>query len=159
MTEKEIKLPHQGLNILIRRTTKRFTLEQLSEKVGISKQRLSEIEKLDIIDDAILDRIAKGLDTDINWFKNYDPINEVDTYIDHSTNTSTASENAQQNNMTGGNNTTVNYPIDEGIKLIDRALALQKELHEKEILLLKDNFELRLKIALLEQEKELMNRK
>lgn len=47
--------------------------------MGFTPQWLSKVEEMRTIDDQLLDKIAKALDTDVNWFKMHD-IDTIPTY-------------------------------------------------------------------------------
>lgn len=148
-TVKEKKI-HQGGNVRRRRNDKGYTQEYMSEMTGIPLRKFTEIESSEEIDDKTLDKIAKVLDTDINWFKSFDPINDVAVYNNHAASTNTSTETSTQNNNQG--DVTIYYPIDEVIKVTDKALALQKDRYESETVLLKQLHEKELRITLLEKE-------
>lgn len=143
--EKQI---HQGRNVSIRRNHKGLSQEALSMMLAIDPRKLSAIEKQPIVEDKILNQIAEKLDTDINWFKTYDP-DSIPSYgikIDADQNNDSAMSMMQK-----GDYTYINNPVDEIIKATNKALAIQDASHKKEIELMNTIFELRLEIELLKQ--------
>lgn len=148
MEEIKEKQIHQGRNIGIRRNHKGLSQEALSMMLKIDPRKLSAIEKQPIVEDSVLNQIAEKLDTDINWFKTYDP-DSIPSYnfnIDTNTNNDSAMANVVK-----GDYTYINNPIDDLIKVTDKALAIQEASHKKEIELMNAVFELRLENELLKQ--------
>lgn len=152
MTETELGQVHQGLNIRIRRTAKGITQDALALLLGTKSQRISEIEQMSVIDDKILGNIAKALDTDVKWFKTYNPL-DVKGYVNLSTNNNTSTDTSTQENIQQQHiDTQIINPVDAVIEMMnvafDRERALLKEIAEKDK-----------KIALLEQEMKFNGKK
>lgn len=150
MEEIKEKQIHQGRNIGIRRNHKGLSQEALSMMLKIDPRKLSAIEKQPIVEDSVLNQIAEKLDTDINWFKTYDP-DSIPCYvftIDTNTNNDSPMANA---NLQKGDITYINNPVDDLMKVTDKALAIQEASHKKEIELMNANFALKLENELLKQ--------
>lgn len=149
MEEIKEKQIHQGRNIGIRRNHKGLSQEALSMMLKIDPRKLSAIEKQPIVEDSVLNQIAEKLDTDINWFKTYDP-DSIPCYginIDADSNNDSAMSMANVK----GDYTYINNPVDELIKATNKALAIQEASHKKEIELMNANFALKLENELLKQ--------
>ena len=150
MEEIKEKQIHQGRNVSIRRNHKGLSQEALSMMLKIDPRKLSAIEKQPIVEDSVLNQIAEKLDTDINWFKTYDP-DSIPSYginIDADSNNDSAMANT---NVAKGDYTYINNPVDDLMKVTDKALAIQEASHKKEIELMNANFALKLENELLKQ--------
>lgn len=150
---------HQGVNVRIRRVTRRLTQNDLAEVLGFTPQRLSDVEKMKVIESSLLDKIAKALDTDVEWFKTYDPENDIKAYVDNSTNTISDNQNVIGNNSNVKSETINNYPVEEIIKVTNEALALQDKHYKQQLALVRELAEKEKEIALLKLEIELTNKK
>lgn len=158
ITDKKI---HQGTNVKIRRTVKNYTQEYLAELIGISQKNLSDIEKQSTIDDEMLNKIAKALDTDVQWFKLNDPDNvgryNITTITNNSSETSSPTYQGQFGNAE--TSTIINNSLHEMMKVTEKALAMQRKNFEREMELKEEIFKLKLENILLKQDDVSLKRK
>ena len=163
MVETNEKTINQGLNVRLRRTSKMMSQSDLSDLMNISAQKLSNIEKKTVIDDETLNLIAEKLDTDVNWFKTFDPnglegygsTNITNTFSPNDSPQTVAPTDSAQVQEQFGSNTIIKNPIKELMELTQIAVAKIEEHHKKEIEMKEKIFALQLENALLKQKNEL----
>ena len=121
--ENETKQPlkHQGRKVMKIRELLGVTQETLAEKLGISQQAISSIEQKDIVEEAMLGRIAKALGVTPEAIKNLDENAVVYNIV-----TNNGSVNGLQNY-----NCTFN-PLDKLMESIEEIKNLYEKLLKSE---------------------------
>lgn len=122
----EKKKPHHGDNLVIARKWKKMTQYDVAEKVGLHQTEISTMEKQEVIDGDLLDRIAKAMDIPLNFFTDFD-LEEAARNIT-TNNNNTLNDNAAETNNTAAeiNEQTITYnynPLDKVTDLYERMLA------------------------------------
>lgn len=95
VAEKKKKV-HHGRNIRIVRTSQNVTQEDLAFRLNLSQSKVSALELDEVIEDAVLDKFATALNVPVNFLKNFEPeevINSYNVYDNEITMTQT--ENSQ----------------------------------------------------------------
>ncbi len=145
---------HHGDNLVLARKWKKMTQSDVADKVGLHQTEISTLEKQEIIDEVLLERIAKAMEIPVSFFTDFDMGEQIKTYINNSTNT-------QDNNFAENSHDTVNqnisdqynyYTGEDMSEVSDKILKIQKELLEDKHALDKEN-------ALLKQELEFLKNK
>lgn len=94
--------------------------EDLADKLGLSQQAISKLEQKEVIEEDVLEKIAKALNVSIEVIRNFDE---------------TAALNIISNSFTSNDNSTLNAinhqcsfnPIDKVVELYERMLQNEKE--------------------------------
>lgn len=121
-----------GDNLTIARKWKKITQLDLAEKVGLHQTEISTLEKQDVIDIVILERIAKAMDIPVDFFTGFDMEEAAKSYNNTNTNHITAAENSsewvnsantieEQNNI--NEQQVTYYPLDDVKNLYERLLS------------------------------------
>jgi len=126
MTEKKV---HQGRNIKRFREMLGIKQEALAFELGEdwSQKKISMLEQKELIENDILDQVAKILKVPVQAIENFDE----DSVINIVTNTfSDFKDNAVASPVAMNYNCTFN-PLDKMVELYERMLEQQKEMIEK----------------------------
>lgn len=79
VAEKKKKV-HHGRNIRIVRTSQNVTQEDLAFRLNLSQSKVSALELDEVIEDAVLDRFATALNVPVNFLKNFEPEEVINSY-------------------------------------------------------------------------------
>ena len=79
VAEKKKKV-HHGRNIRIVRTSQNVTQEDLAFRLNLSQSKVSALELDEVIEDAILDKFATALNVPVNFLKNFEPEEAINSY-------------------------------------------------------------------------------
>ena len=158
------KIIHQGRNVKIVRQSRGMYQKELAERLNKEQSEMSRIESLEIIGDELLNQIALVLEVPIDFLKNFDLIENADTYNNTQTNnTINSAENSQDmlNQIQGEQENIVNnnFPLADYKELTEKTMAVQEEYHQKEMQLLEEKYALDKENALLKQELEFLKNK
>ena len=95
VAEKKKKV-HHGRNIRIVRTSQNVTQEDLAFRLNLSQSKVSALELDEVIEDAVLDRFATALNVPVNFLKNFEPEEVINSYnVYENEITMTQAENSQ----------------------------------------------------------------
>jgi len=137
--------PHHGQNIFAARRWKNIDQYALAEKVNVSQPKISEWEHTEKLDDEILDRIAKALDVDFDFLKNFVPESVTKSYnIQSNEFTVNSAEKSEGKIMqTAGEQINDNREETNVINPLDKVTELYEELRkqDKEIMRLRMKYE------------------
>lgn len=93
--EKKKKV-HHGRNIRIVRTSQNVTQEDLAFRLNLSQSKVSALELDEVIEDAVLDKFATALNVPVNFLKNFEPEEVINSYnVYENEITMTQTENSQ----------------------------------------------------------------
>jgi len=131
---------HHGYNIKKIRGLIDMSQIDLAERLGMDPTQLNRIERKEIIEDEILDRIAAEMGVSTEFIKNYDHETTVTTII----NNNTFNDESDMNKAINGNNSQGSSPTNTVEN--NNPLDTVKEVYEK-LLAEKDK-----RIAMLEKQ-------
>lgn len=95
VAEKKKKV-HHGRNIRIVRTSQNVTQEDLAFRLNLSQSKVSALELDEVIEDAVLDKFATALNVPVNFLKNFEPEEVINSYnVYENEITMTQTENSQ----------------------------------------------------------------
>ncbi len=95
VAEKKKKI-HHGRNIRIVRTSQNVTQEDLAFRLNLSQSKVSALELDEVIEDAVLDKFATALNVPVNFLKNFEPEEVINSYnVYENEITMTQTENSQ----------------------------------------------------------------
>lgn len=95
VAEKKKKV-HHGRNIRIVRTSQNVTQEDLAFRLNLSQSKVSALELDEVIEDAVLDKFAAALNVPVNFLKNFEPEEVINSYnVYENEITMTQTENSQ----------------------------------------------------------------
>lgn len=146
---------HHGKNVVLARHWKGFTQATLASETGYTQEKISKLEKMDVIPDPELEAIAKAMNVDPDFIRSFKPDEHTKNYNNMvespptNSTTNTVSENSKEEiiQMDQGEVnqvvTNYNYPIEDIKKLYER--LLKKEGEENKTLK-RDNEKLRQQI-------------
>lgn len=112
----EAKKRHHGYNVKRLREILGVKQEDLAERLQLSQQTVSRYESSDILDDDILDKIAKALNISIETIKSFSEDSVVNIF------SGTWNDNSVAQNY----QPTFN-PIDKVVELYERMLKTERE--------------------------------
>ncbi|PXV67975.1 helix-turn-helix protein [Dysgonomonas alginatilytica] len=79
VAKKRKKINH-GRNLRIARTSMDITQEDLAFRVNMSQSKVSALELEEVIDDSVLDKFATALNVPVNFLKNFEPEEVINSY-------------------------------------------------------------------------------
>lgn len=121
------KKPNVGENIRLLRRLRGFNQRDLSEKMHVTQQTLSEIENSEEVSDEQLEKVAEALGIPAEVIRDYnheDTINFIITNNEISGQGSSIDINNQHE-------TNITNPLDKVTELYERLLSEQKERYEQ----------------------------
>lgn len=104
----EKKKISMGDNLTIARKWKKITQHDLAEKVGLHQTEISTLEKQDVIDTVILERIAKAMDIPVDFFTDFDMEEATRSYTYN--NNATLNEGSNEFSANQMDNLTIHNP-------------------------------------------------
>jgi|InofroStandDraft_1065614.scaffolds.fasta_scaffold04859_2 transcriptional regulator with XRE-family HTH domain len=121
---------HHGFNISIARNRKGLKQAALADMLGISQQRLSQLENQRVVKDEILEKVSEATGVSIEDLKTIEE--PMSVYIENNNNTISdpandkiyIGNNIEQDNSSFTNNTN---PLDKIVELYERLLKEEKE--------------------------------
>ena len=130
---EEASTVHQGHNIRMVRTWNKISQVALADMLECSQDKISKLERQQIIDDAILEKVALALSVDMDYLKeDHSPLGATNNSISESTITQTvnAAENSEDtlsNNVAAEQSITYNIVSDTVNNLYERLLKSEVE--------------------------------
>lgn len=118
---------HHGRNIKRFRIQKGIKQEALAADLGMTQQNISRIESQKVLDDLMLERIAKALQVSVGELKTEEEPSNI--FIEkHNTYTNNGTVNDNEN-ILGGENSVVSHihPLEKIIELYERLLQNSQE--------------------------------
>jgi len=123
-TEGREKRTHHGHSTARLRRSQDMKQSTLAELLGVTQQTVSGYEKMEVIGDELLDRIAAALNVTPELIKN---LEEEPLTIIFENNTQEI-ENNNGNGFVGIDNSTKNYnPVERIVELCEKLLESEKE--------------------------------
>lgn len=113
---------HHGRNIKRLRDILGVKQEVVALELGVSQQRVSELEQHAVIDDELLEKISKALNVPVDRIKEFNEEGLVQ-YISGNT----FENNDSPNVGVSGSGNFYNHPIDKVTELFERLLKEQNE--------------------------------
>ncbi len=121
---------HHGFNISIARNRKGLKQAALADMLGISQQRLSQLESQRVVKDEILEKVSEATGVSVEDLKTIEE--PMSVYIENNNNTISdpandkiyIGNNIEQDNSSFTNNTN---PLDKIVELYERLLKEEKE--------------------------------
>jgi len=104
---------HLGNNIARLRGFRRLGQKDIYSRIGMSQQEYSKLEKKEIIDDDLLEKISTAIDFPVELIKSLNDNNTV--------------QNVYQNEGNNGNGFYITNPIDKLMELYERLLKEKDE--------------------------------
>ncbi len=149
--QQDTKRKKDGFNLSLARKWKKMSQSDVALLVGMHQTDISDLEKLETIDDEILRKISAAMNVPFDFFTDFDlekalnsyTVNNTETYTMTSGENSTHTENSQIKQIE--NETINNNPVDKILELTEKietyALKLGR-LEEVNKQLIKENEQL-----------------
>lgn len=147
---------HQGHAVKRLRRDRQMSQKQLGDLIGMTQQAIYRYEKEKVLDEDILERIAKGLGVSVELIKELEEDSPLAFYIENNKITNTNYPNSSS--ITSGSIGTMENPNDNSLKMVldklEHAYNLDRKQYETSLnaykemveLLKRDNEELKQKI-------------
>jgi len=122
---------HHGHNVRLARMWKNLTQAELGIYLDMIQSQISDIEAKPVLEDKILDKIAKAMNVPVDFFKEFSPEETMKQFIANDNSFSTSSgENSKevvtQSNIVEEQTNNYSYPIDD-IKELYKQLLEEKD--------------------------------
>ena len=134
--EKDVS---QGKNLTLARKWKNLSQSDLALMLNVHQTDVSDWEKLDVIDENILDKISKAMNIPSDFFTDFDMSELISTFhVTNKNDTITSGDNATGNEIMQSKNIqnqniTNNYASPEIIEMYKDLLNHEKEIRAKEV--------------------------
>ena len=119
-TQPKPKEVHHGKNAKCLREIMDMKQGILAEELGLSQQSVSRIENQEVLDDDLLDKIAKALKVPVEAIKNFDK----EAFINVINNTFNSNDNSTMNAINHNCNL---HSLDKITELYERMLKVEQE--------------------------------